>query len=234
MSFILDALKKSESDRQQKASPGIADVPTASQPGATSRWIPILAALLAVNLAVVLYVVFRPSPTAAPVASSAVAPLRSQTAPVGRSDDGPRQAASPAIADDSASEPAIAESAVPEPTPDPSAPAPRTIEDAIPETVPATNAPQASETPVDVPVEPAEDETYLTLNDLRASGKLDLPEMHIDLHVYSSNPAERFVFINMNQYRENAVTEEGPRVRRITTEGVLLEYRGSAFLLPRD
>ena len=62
----------------------------------------------------------------------------------------------------------------------------------------------------------------------------DTAPLHIDLHVYSDNPAERFVFINMNQYRENSSLSEGPRVRRITPEGVLLEHRGTTFLLPRD
>ena len=80
----------------------------------------------------------------------------------------------------------------------------------------------------------AEDESWLTLNDLRASGRVDLPEMHIDLHVFSDNPGDRFVFINMNEYRENSTLPEGPSVNRITQEGVLLDYRGTTFLLPRD
>ena len=49
MSFILDALKKSETDRQQKSSPGIADVPNASRRSPTPRWIPALVALLLVT-----------------------------------------------------------------------------------------------------------------------------------------------------------------------------------------
>ena len=97
--------------------------------------------------------------------------------------------------------------------------------------------PPLSPSPLDLPPEPApasSTESYLSINDLRASGSFNVPDMHIDLHVYSNEPAERFVFINMNQYRENATTEEGPRVREITTEGVILEYQGSTFLLPRE
>ena len=77
-------------------------------------------------------------------------------------------------------------------------------------------------------------ETLLTFNDLRASGNVNLPDLHIDLHVYSDNPAERFVFINMNQYRESALISEGPRVVNITPEGAVLEFRGTTFLLPRE
>ena len=49
-----------------------------------------------------------------------------------------------------------------------------------------------------------------------------------------SGPPSDLVFINMNQYRENATLTEGPRLRQITTDGVLLEYVGTTFLLPRE
>ena len=78
------------------------------------------------------------------------------------------------------------------------------------------------------------DQPYLTFNDLRATGSVELPDLHIDLHVFSEEPGDRFVFINMNQYRENAVLTEGPRLKEITAEGVLLEYVGTTFLLPRE
>jgi hypothetical protein len=58
--------------------------------------------------------------------------------------------------------------------------------------------------------------------------------LNIDIHVYSEKPADRFVFINMNQYREKATLEEGPLLQEITTEGVILEYLGAVFLLPKE
>jgi general secretion pathway protein B len=58
-----------------------------------------------------------------------------------------------------------------------------------------------------------------------------LPELRLDLHVYASNPAERYAFINMHKVREGDVTPEGMQVREITREGVVLEYRGTEFLL---
>ena len=61
-----------------------------------------------------------------------------------------------------------------------------------------------------------------------------MPDLNIDIHVYSEKPADRFVFINMNQYRENATLTEGPLLREITTEGVILEFVGATFLLPRE
>jgi hypothetical protein len=77
-------------------------------------------------------------------------------------------------------------------------------------------------------------ESYATFNDLRAQGLLLLPDMHLDIHVYSSDPEDRFVFVNMSKYKENATLDEGPVVKAITPEGVILEYLGKGFLLPRE
>ncbi len=77
-------------------------------------------------------------------------------------------------------------------------------------------------------------ESYATFNDLRAQGLLLLPDMHLDIHVYSSKPEDRFVFVNMSKYKESATLDEGPVVKAITPEGVILEYLGTGFLLPRE
>ena len=63
MSFILDALKKSESARQDTNSPGIADVPVMQRRADTPQWVPIVAVLLGVNLLALLYLVLRPDST---------------------------------------------------------------------------------------------------------------------------------------------------------------------------
>jgi general secretion pathway protein B len=72
------------------------------------------------------------------------------------------------------------------------------------------------------------------LNDLQAQGVLQLPEMHLDIHVFSGQAAERFVFVNMKKYTEGATLSEGPAVQEITQEGVVLDYLGTRFLLPRE
>ena len=61
MSFILDALKKSESDRQRQNAPDIADVPLATGKSATRRWSLVLIGLLVVNLGVLVVVLIKPS-----------------------------------------------------------------------------------------------------------------------------------------------------------------------------
>ncbi|HKC16881.1 MAG TPA: general secretion pathway protein GspB, partial [Steroidobacteraceae bacterium] len=61
-----------------------------------------------------------------------------------------------------------------------------------------------------------------------------LPPLRLDLHVYATNPAERYAFINMHKVHEGDVTPEGARVSQITREGVVLDYRGTEFLLGRE
>jgi hypothetical protein len=73
-----------------------------------------------------------------------------------------------------------------------------------------------------------------TLTELLLDGSLSLEPLRMDLHVYSSNPAERFVFINNARYREGERLAAGPAVEQITDIGVILSYQGRDFLLTRD
>ena len=70
MSFILDALKKSETERQQQGSAEFSSVPLSTDNPRPTRWLWILAALLGFNLAVLLGLVFilnEPPEAPAPV-----------------------------------------------------------------------------------------------------------------------------------------------------------------------
>ena len=73
-----------------------------------------------------------------------------------------------------------------------------------------------------------------TADELQANGQLQMAELHLDIHVYSEKPDERFVFINMVKHREKSRLAEGPVVQEITPEGVILNYSGTLFLLPRE
>ncbi len=77
-------------------------------------------------------------------------------------------------------------------------------------------------------------ESFATFSDLRVQGILKLADLHLDIHVYSEQPGNRFVFVNMSKYREGATLDEGPVVSEITPEGVILQHRGITFLLPRE
>ena len=66
----------------------------------------------------------------------------------------------------------------------------------------------------------------------KVSHNFYLPDLHIDIHVYSENAAERFVFVNMKKYDEGSFLDEGPLIKAITEEGVILEQNDISFLLP--
>jgi general secretion pathway protein B len=208
MSFILDALKKSEAERQRQNAPGIAGIPQSERRGGSRKWIWILSALLAVNLAVLAGILLRPGGDGQPAAAGQ--PGMQQPAP---QRSAPQQATRPPpAAAQTRREPPAQQPAVPDTTAPVSLP--QTAPAAVPEGRVATGLP--------------------SLNELQARGVLQLPDMHLDIHVYSGQPADRFVFVNMKKYTEGATLSEGPAVHEITQDGVVLDYLGTQFLLPRE
>lgn len=215
MSFILDALKKSETERQQQGKAEFSSVPTSSDAPSPARWLWLLAALLVVNFAVLIGVLLKPG--ASPVTQSMpAAPATAATV----------AAAPPAIPVASASfadqvaeavqQQPVASTAAATAQPPAQAPAPTITS--------GTRAAQTATAPTYVP----------TIDELRLKGSLTLPDLHLDIHVYSDDPASRFVFINMNKHHEGSRIAAGPQVKEITPDGVILEYQGQAFLLPRE
>ena len=73
-----------------------------------------------------------------------------------------------------------------------------------------------------------------SLAELQATGRVRVAPLHLDIHVFSYVPSERFVFINMNKYSEGDRLKEGPVVEEITPDGAILEHQGQRFLLPRN
>src|SRR5258707_4597288 len=59
MSFILDALKKSESDRKRQSGPALFEVKVAPPRTGLPLWAVAVAALLVVNLAIVMWMLWR-------------------------------------------------------------------------------------------------------------------------------------------------------------------------------
>jgi len=220
MSFILDALKKSETERQQQGSSEFASVPSGNDEPRAPRWLWLLGGLLAINLAVLLGVLLRDDvPDASPVAAAPAggAPVAAGSAPATQ----PMQDAAPSFAERLEK----ARELRPEPAP--------RIEPATPASTPLPAA-EPTTTAAAVP-EPAASLLALpTADELIANGTIRLPELHLDIHVYSDAPADRFVFINMVRHREGSRLAEGPLVKEITPQGVILDYSGTEFLLPRE
>lgn len=202
MSFILDALKKSETERQNQGTAEFANVPSSAGGPRAPRWLWLIAALLVVNVVVLLGFWLREEAPSVVPSRVALSQTAQQTDTVtsfaervarARNNQPPRQVDSAAV---------------------PS-------QDAI---APAADPPAAA----------ASLQLLPSANQLRLNGTLQMAELHLDIHVYSDAPADRFVFINMTKHRENSQLIEGPLVKEITREGVILSYQGTDFLLPRE
>jgi len=209
MSFILDALKKSESERLRKDPPGIANIAESSRQKSSSKWMWLVFLLLAINLVAVTGLIFmarqEPAAVQAPVIANEPAIVETPPAVSGSTTQVEPQSLSSAN-----EEPEIV------------------VVDRPAEVVePTVNSAPAVQTG-------AVYDGLESFNELRAKGQLSLPDLHLDIHVYGSQAADRFVFINMSKYKEGATLSEGPLVREITTDGVILNYQGTSFLLPRE
>jgi general secretion pathway protein B len=223
MSFILDALKKSELERQRQTVPGLMDTRLAARRRALPRWAIALGALLAINLLVLTYVLMRKG-TLAPQASQSAqtssrakpdAPQPAATAPEHFSplDAAPVYAPEIPVAA-AADTPGVA-------TPGIATPAARPTRQADP--VLSNEDTQADN-----------QEVLPSISELSLSGAQTLPDLHLDVHVYATRASERFVYINMRKYHEGSALQEGPTVERIRRDGVVLNYQGLRFILPRQ
>ena len=190
MSFILDALKKSENERQEQSSAEFSSVPSSPSNPSPTRWLWMLAALLGINFAVLIGILMRSEP----------APTET-----------------------------VAEETTEAPTQDEAA----SFEDQIAVAIEEHEEPEEYQE-LAPPPQPASKASIPTIDQLRLDGSLQLAELHLDIHVYSKDPAGRFVFINMVKHREQSRIAEGPIVNEITPDGVILRYQGRNFLLPRQ
>lgn len=212
MSFILDALKKAEAERQRQTGPTLLEVRVTAPRRRLPLWTLIIGALLGLNILLLLVFVLRrssPNPVAPATAVAetpvaAAAPVSSAPAPA---------AAAPPTAVNTPATPVA-----------PSAPASATRG--------GTGGDLALDNPADfepamAPVRPTTGSGPPSLSEVGG----DLPELRLDLHVYAARPADRYALINMHRVHEGEVLPEGPRVLSIDRDGVELSYRGTEFML---
>jgi len=234
MSFILDALKKSELERQRQAIPGLMESAMAQKSRRLPLWAIALVALLGINLIVLLYVLTR---TEAPGADSHSARTQHPAAPAAAQQPAASEHFSPLdVAPVYAPEIPV-DTQTAGATQPPGMPAHQTrIDHPAP---PAGGAAQVRSTHQGDPLLTDEDskadqEVLPSISEINLTGQQALPELHLDVHVYATKPAERFVYINMRKYREGATLTEGPVLERIRRDGVVLDFQGLRFVLPRQ
>jgi len=262
MSFILDALRKSEHERQRQTGPALVEVAVAAPKPTTNRWATVAIALLLVNLvAIGVVLLFKsrdePATAATPGQARDSAAARVATPPAG-----PAVATAPqATVTQTLPEPRITP-APPPPLPraetpaqdtrnslqqemtDYAAPAdhaaaaaapppgPGAVTTSRPGTVVYQSLPEADPGTSYRQPQAAAPSNLPTADELTARGAL--PELRLELHVWSNKPQERFVFVNGRRYREGETTAEGATLDEITRDGVVMSAGGNRFLLSRD
>ena len=233
MSYILEALKKVEQERAIGQVPGIASSHEQDNRTSFSRWLWLIIAALVVN-AMLLGIALWPQPDTRTVTKQeeyrsevqpavtpvplAPAPQRNAPAirsvqpaapvkPVAKSAVGPPGALRPL--------PPLPETPPVAKTEVPVAPATQTASLAASRPVAGTVPPNNN-----LPVWPQiSSQLFQQINS----------SLHLDVHVYSELPEQRFVLINMQKYHEGGQLQEGPVVDEITPNDVILSFRGQRF-----
>jgi general secretion pathway protein B len=244
MSFILDALKKSEIERQRQSVPGLMDTRLRERRHRLPVWALVLAALLGINLLALTFVLMRNSAPAAraprpvltpPSPDAASAPAAQHFSPLDASPVYAPEIPVAAAGGAATTEPPM--SSAPSTSQSPMAlrsPIARLGVAGGSGKAPARLAHRPDPVLTDDALEANSQEILPSISEISLSGEQALPELHLDVHVYSTKPADRFVYINMRKYHEGAALQEGPTVERIRRDGVVLNYQNLRFILPRQ
>jgi general secretion pathway protein B len=220
MSFILDALKKSENDRQRSSGPALFEVRVAPPRSRFPIWAIAVGVLLVVNLGVVAWLVLRANSQTA-VAQTPV-PTPAPSAPTPAAPPAPALAAPASVTFSRNTD----EQTVPDEAPSDEG---FVNDDYAPAEEPVLQ--DGGRAPTVERGSVAGLPTYEKANQ-QAGGRI--PELRMDMHVFAPKPQDRFVFVNMRKLKEGEALPEGVRVESITNDGAIFSYQGSKFTLERE
>ena len=255
MSYILDALKKSEQQRQAVQPGSVADRllvnPPEARPKAKNRWIALILGNLLAIAGLFWYLGQNkpPVPARPPVNAQAI-PTAPPAPAVSAADSVPPAPAIQADQVQSANSPSIAEMMETEQPPAPAKPAPRQAKPAI-EKKPAvmakkrqtsssdehyayTRAKSYSEEPVpdEPPPESAPPREAWT-PPANAAPEPAKPKLAINVLGYTENPQDRFVIINMNKYKVGQRLNGGLQIKAIHPDHIVLQQGNVSFKMER-
>lgn len=239
MSYILDALRKADAERERDPSRGIHAQPA---PGAAhaaprgARWGWMAAGGAGVLLAAGAYVAWFPAPAPVP------APRAMPSAPAaGFVLEAPRKPPVVTIAD------AVVPPAPP-PLPEPAAErapaktAAATAPKAAPATTPAAPAPAAAAAPSEsppvaaapatAPGGAATPERIVAVGDLPADVQRELPKLAISGGVHSENAAQRMLVVGGQVKGEGAELAPGVVLEQIRARSAVLRFKGFRYSVP--
>ncbi|MBW8367886.1 MAG: general secretion pathway protein GspB [Arenimonas sp.] len=239
MSMILEALRKSEAERQRGRAPGL----FVEQQLAHSRqkrlpvWAWVLSALLvAVLLAWAWREWSRPaSGTPKSVAAAGVAGTAAQPPPAPVSPPYEPAPSDPAALPSITLAPRPAPAQAPAPAASPAAAA-QVPEPAASLAAPAAPRPETIVAPIPVAAPPAvtaAPEALPGLGALAAGERAALPPLKLSMHVFAEDPGQRFVILDGQRLGQGASPAAGVVLEEIRRDGLVLSVNGQRLLLAR-
>lgn len=236
MSYILDALKKSERERGHGGVPGVQTVHSSGlnyNNEKTTYWPYILITAVVLNLGAILYfIIDKDSDTEAHLSRTQSQNTNEVVPQTVAADDTAHLPAGNSIENEATQAPPQNSPAEPEAVVPPATVA--VTEPARPVVKAKKNRANTNsikETPVATKKEditPYQDEVK-DFHDLPQSTKQQLPAIVISAHVYSSNPLQRSIVINNNFLEEGEYVLDGLILHEITKDGAVLDYNGMLF-----
>jgi general secretion pathway protein B len=240
MSYILDALRRAERERNLGKAPSLQVVmqhDAAETPRNTARLLLIAVTLLAVAGAIAALLLRQPSTPeprtpetlavtpATPAAPEAAAEPPGEAPELNSLDD--LAEPEPAPIASAEAEPDLGEIAEPV-----VALQPEDLQQSAPPPSPADAevAPTPSLAPS--PTQAANAGSVPLLRDLPPAYRADFPALSVEVHVFDRLPEKRWIMIGGRRYREGEVLGEGPRIVEINEEGIVFDYRGQQSLYP--
>lgn len=231
MSYILDALKKSDQQRNLGVPPNlqVAQLMVSAPKRPSLFYYGLLAVVLLVaGVAIGLlrpWQAVQPPIAAEPVAAISLIPLSHQaaSAPLAATPEIFNEAAegSPAPKLLQAGQAVSTLGAVKQNNPAPVSSATPGAAMTIPEKT-------KSEEPADLGGV-AQVQEAVPLNELPPQIQREIPAMTVQLHSYSSKPSERLVYINSIRLREDESLMPGLKLEKITPDGMIFSYMGYRF-----
>ena len=236
MSYILDALKKSDQQRQRGATPTLqaAQVTVAAPKRPMLIYYGLLAAVLLVTGIMIGWLrpwqpeqpPFGTEPIAAesPISISQQAAPAPLTVPPEMPGKTTKEIPEPNLTRAWQAVPVAGAMKPNNPAPD-SATIPGSATPTAAAPIPDKSSPEKSASITGV----AQAQKAIPMDELPLHIQREIPAMTVQLHAYSNNPSERLVSINSIRLREGGSLMLGLRLEQITPDGMIFSYKGYRF-----
>ena len=251
MSYILDALKKSEHQRRMGEVPQLHTLQESLPPAPGSRnpWVAIALIAVFVNISIGAWLWWQHQQQSRGDATAAAAQPVTRTPSV----TAPNPVTVPVSISVKSSATVPLQTSAPIPVPPQPTVTRPTVVSEVPKAIPASPprpryVPPAPSPDLDSVVvfddkppprrhqrrTPRPIENLVALQDLPPDINLAMMAVNMNVHVYDNNPTKRFVLIDMKRYAEGHALPLGPIIEHITPDGVVLSYKGQRFQLTRN